>query len=554
MKKYNWHFSYRFISICIIALLAVVSISVWVLISYEKENDKLFRNAESVNTEEANNETKVFGGDFTVDKSFNSHLPIVVIDTKGQEFKNYLYWNPESHTYVSDEDPNDIMTDCNVYLYDNEDSQNYLSDEPETVSEAKIRYRGNTSQTYEKKQYLIKFVDDNGEKKDVDVFGMGNDNSWILNGSMIDKSMMRNFLAYKLSAEIMEYAVDCEYCEMLFYNGTDYEYMGVFLMTEKIGRGEDRVNIGKYSQKNKATSYIVRRDRYDKWKINLKDYAFVNDLAHGALQIEYPNEDNITDAAISYIENDISEFEKALYSDDPNEFIKYRNYIDMQSFADYFIINELLQSYDAGFNSTYMYKDYGGKLTMGPTWDFDGDMDNYKHAPSDVDTIAFQNSPWFDRMMLDPVFCSLLVSRYNELRQDVLSDENIDYIIDSTVEYLGSAQNREWARWGYKYINNGYLLDSADRHGIIHINRNLNTFPKEINKLKTIFARHADWLDKNNSVFYLELNTVEGLNESDIWDAEYNSRLIKNKGSAMAIVYIAVFLIAVILLQKEQPK
>jgi len=551
MKKKEWRFTYRFMSICIIVFLAAVTAFICLLTGYLKDNKELFRNSESAEAEEADEEIKSFGGDFTVDESFNSHLPLVVIDTNGEELQEYGYWNKDSHTFDSHINPDDAMTDCDVYLYDKEEGQNFLSDEPEEVLNAKIRYRGNSSQIYEKKQYLIKFVDDLGQDKDVNVFGLGEGNSWALNGSMIDKSMLRNFLAYKLSSEIMESTVDCDYCEMILYSGGEYKYMGVYLMIEKVGRSEDRINIGKYSPKNKVTSYILRRDRYDKYKINLKNFGTINGLTYGTLQIEYPTEDKIADSAISYIENDISEFERALYSDDPGEFIKYRDYVDMQSFVDYFIINELLVSYDAGFNSTYMYKDYGGKLKMGSVWDFDGTMDNHIYSPYDYDSTAFQNSPWFDRMMLDPLFCEMLVNRYNELRKGALSDENINCIIDDTVKYLGNAQNREWARWGYKYINSEYLKDSADRHGILHINRNMNTFSEEINKIKSTIAKHGDWLDKNNSVFYLKLNSVKGLEENSILNAEYNSRLIKNKGSALAVVYIAAFLIAVILIQKE---
>lgn len=554
MRKIDWHFSYRFVSVCIILLLAIVSITFGVMASIKKNNNKIFRNEECGTTEEANAEIKSVNDDFDVDKSFNSHLPIVVINTKGEEFQQYGYWNQQSHTFTSDVNPDEAMTDCSVYLYDNVEGQNYLSDNPKTVSDAKIRYRGNSSQIYEKKQYLIKFVDDLGLDKDVDVFGMGEGNSWALNGSMIDKSMIRNFLAYKLSSNIMESSVDCDYCEMLLYNGKDYEYMGVYLMIEKVGRGEDRVNIGKFSPKNKVTSYILKRDRYDKWKLNLQNYSYVNDFSYGALQVEYPNPEELTNTGLSYIENDISAFEKALYSNDPNEFIKYRNYIDMRSFADYFIINELLVSYDAGLNSTYMYKDYGGKLKMGPVWDFDGTMDNHIYSPYDYDSTAFQNAPWFDRMMLDPVFCEMLISRYNELRKGVLSDDNINNIIDSTVAYLGNAQQREWSRWGHKYINSEYLKDSADRHGIIHINRNLNTFSEEIDKIKTVINNHGDWLDKNNNIFYLKVNTVKELEKYKIWDAENKSKLIKNNGSALAVIYISVFLIAVIMVQKEQPK
>ena len=66
-----------------------------------------------------------------------------------------------------------------------------------------------------------------------------------------------------------------------------------------------------------------------------------------------------------------------LYSQDEALFKTYDRYIDVDSFVDYFLLNEFFGNYDAGNHSTYMYKESGGKLHIGPVWDFDQAMNNY---------------------------------------------------------------------------------------------------------------------------------------------------------------------------------
>ena len=81
-------------------------------------------------------------------------------------------------------------------------------------------------------------------------------------------------------------------------------------------------------------------------------------LTSGFLDVEYPDKEVITEKGIQNITRQIDCFELALYADVWEEFVKYRDYIDMQSFVDYFILNEFFLNYDAGYNSTYMITSY----------------------------------------------------------------------------------------------------------------------------------------------------------------------------------------------------
>ena len=77
-----------------------------------------------------------------------------------------------------------------------------------------------------------------------------------------------------------------------------------------------------------------------------------------------------------YIEKDLSKFEKALYSYDYDTLAYgFNNYVDIEEFADYFIIAEVFLQHDTGNLSTYFYKDVNGKIKP-CVWDFNNDLGN----------------------------------------------------------------------------------------------------------------------------------------------------------------------------------
>ncbi|MPM88942.1 hypothetical protein SDC9_136046 [bioreactor metagenome] len=177
-----------------------------------------------------------------------------------------------------------------------------------------------------------------------------------------------------------------------------------------------------------------------------------------------------------------------LYSDDPEVFATYSRYIDVDSFVDYFLFNEFFGSYDAGKNSTYMYKELGGKLHMGPVWDLDGALDNYVAQPLEWEVTAFQTQPWFDRLSMDDNFLDKLERRYAELRRGPLSDKTLYETVDGIAAYLGSAVEREWTRWGHIYTTfNRYSMQSDG--GLV---RNTSEFRQEVYRIKTSISRHAE--------------------------------------------------------------
>lgn len=428
---------------------------------------------------------------FTVDESFASHLPIVVLDTGGVEPPISTYIDTEQQRYV-DIEGLDPYVNGSFTLIDGNAETNSLQDIPAVTSTMRIKRRGNSSMMYEKAQWMVKLVTDSGQNNEVDLLGMGAEHEWILNGSMYDKSMLRNYLSYRIASQFIPYTPDSYFCEVLIKNGDTYTYQGVYLLCESIKQGPDRVNITDFRATETFNSYLVRRDRLDDAAVTLDNYGRLNGFSSEYMALLYPSKNTVTPNMVRYVEEDISAVERVIYSDDPAIFATYPDVIDVGSFIDYFLFNEFFGSYDAGNFSTYFYKDLGGKLHMGPVWDLDGTMDNYRFEAFQVGDLAFQTKPWFDRLCQDKTFLEKMQARYIELRQDILSERNVISTIDAIIAHLGGAQKREWARWGHWYTTeNRYSLEDGEEGGIV-LHRNATIYEDEIYRIKTALRDHAN--------------------------------------------------------------
>ena len=428
--------------------------------------------------------------DFFLKEGFTSHLPIIVLDMHDQEPPITLRFDALSGKYV--ELLFDHYVDGTITVIDNE-SENMLSSTPAAANRIRIKRRGNSSMLYEKPQYLIKLVSDSGEDVDLPLLGMGAEHEWVLNGSMTDKSMLRNYLGYRLAAQIFPYTPEFVYCEVVIKTRDGYKYQGVYMFGESIKQGKSRVDISEYQSSVVNSSFLIRRDRYDPTGLMLNTYATENQLTYGFIGLRYPNKAKVSPQTVKRIEGEISNIEQILYSDDPLVYASYRQYIDIDSFVDYFIINEFLGNYDAGNNSTYMYKELGGKLKIGPVWDYDGAMDNYSKMPANPEYMAFYTAPLYTRLVKDKYFIEKVEKRYASLRHGLLSEANVVTTIDSITSHLGPAVEREWLRWeAYyakpnKYSLGEFLYDDGQSY-----QRDMYRYSNEIYRIKTNLRIHGD--------------------------------------------------------------
>lgn len=417
---------------------------------------------------------------------FSSHLPIISINTSGKEIPG----KPGLNERISNIADSSISAEAEIF--DEKNVLNSLTSPASVESDASIRVRGNSSRKFDKSSYLLKFTDSSGNSADLEIMGMEKNSTWILNGPFLDKTLMRNYMWYNLSGEIMEWAPDVRFCELFINN----KYQGVYVVTEQIGVSEGRINIAEYEDGMKSSGYIICADRAG---VNVEKYADMFTVYTGKtdsrIEIKYPGKSKINDSIAGYISKDFSEFEKALYSYNySSPTLGYRKYIDVDSFVNYFIINEVSQNSDAGLYSTFFYKDINGKIKM-CVWDFNNCCDNLIDEQQPMTGFFLVERPWFEMLCRDKYFISHVIERYHELRKTCLSDDTIKQKIDDISDYLGTAAERNFQVWGYTFETK---YDMTARDG-----RPVSSYDEAIEQYKKRLIGRMRWLDKNIDSLYM---------------------------------------------------
>lgn len=330
-----------------------------------------------------------------------------------------------------------------------------------------IEERGSSSLNFPKKGYGLETRDSIGENNNVELFGMPKENDWILHGPYSDKSLIRNFLAYYYGRKMYNYSPRTQFVELLI----DNDYKGVYLFVEKIKRDDGRVDISKLDQDDLlgdslTGGYIIKIDKStgsnnaswtSSYQTNSSNPRNVSFLYH------YPKADEIKPSQESYIQAFISNFENSLYGAnflDSN--LGYRQYIDINSFVDYYLLNEATRNVDGYRISTFLYKNKdskNNKLFIGPPWDYNLGWGNADYCDggsstgwaSDFNFICpgdnFQIPFWWQKMLSDPEFLNRLNCRWNELRQGPFNTDSINDLIDSVSLFLQEPATRNFSKW-----------------------------------------------------------------------------------------------------------
>ncbi|MFK7808275.1 MAG: CotH kinase family protein [Saprospiraceae bacterium] len=427
----------------------------------------------------------------TVNLEF-SELPIVDIHTLGQEIVDepkinalmrVMYNGPGSLTYVTDS--------ANQYYG--------------TIG---IEIRGNTSADYPQKPFGIETRTELGENNNVPLLGMPAENDWVLLSNYNDKSFMRNILAQHLFEEMGNYAPRAQLCEVLI----DSVYQGIYLIGEKLKRDANRIDIAKVTLEDNegdevTGGYIIKSDNASDWNSWQTNYSPID---HPEIDIRLmyvdPKPEVITDQQKDYIAAYIDSMETAMYSDEFfDENVGYRKYLDVPSFIDYFLVNEVSRNNDGFKKSRFYHKDKasnGGKLKAGATWDFDWawknifgcsifeatDGSGFAHQINDCFTD--NNAPgWYVRMLQDTLFTNELRCEYDTYRMEgnILDTEYLNNYIDSIAALVENAQDRHFQKWPVLGIGG-----PAPEVGEIPA-----TFEGEIENLKSWIALRLAWLDDN---------------------------------------------------------
>ena len=375
-----------------------------------------------------------------------------------------------------------------------------------------IEYRGSSSQLFDKKSYGFETWDEKNEDMDYPLLGFPEEEDWIFYGPYSDKTLIRNKLIYDLSNQIGRYASRTKFCELTINN----QYMGVYVFMEKLKRDKNRIAIKKLENDdldsiNISGGYIIKIDKsdnengeevYNDFNAFISNYK-PNYATYQSIwfNYEYPKPKDIHNEQKQYINSYFDNFEKALSGINFKDSLSgYRKYIDVGSFIDFFILNELSNNLDGYRLSTYLHKNRNEKLKIGPIWDFNLSFGNGNYCNGDkYDTWTYKFNEscsddfwlipfWWEKLLEDPYFVNKLKERWNELRKKELSDENIFQMIQNYISILkneSGAIYRNYSKWNVigKYLwPNNYVG---------------NSYESEIDYLIKWIAKRNNWLDKS---------------------------------------------------------
>ena len=374
-----------------------------------------------------------------------------------------------------------------------------------------LKYRGNSSFTSsDKKPYSFRPLnaplEDGGTKEKVKILGMGKDNNWAILAPYSDKSMMRDLLAFELSRPWMEFCPQGKYCE-LFLDGT---YYGIYIMCELPTKGKQRLNLDDPGEEGDELTggYLLEVDRTDevtytsKYHPMTKNGQWLNNR-YINYQFKEPEYEDLTETQYNYITGQVDVMEDALNSSnytDPE--VGYRKYMDVMSFVDFQIAQELSHNVDGYRLSSKIYKrrdsvDPRFKMVL---WDFNiayGNSDYYQgwytntwiyenndvlNSNGDTQLVPF----WWYKLNKDPYYQNLLKNRWAQCRRSNMREDRIMEKIDSMATQLtsGGAMTRNsqaWPRWGQYVWPNYYVAQN---------------FNDEVSHLKQWISQRLAWMDQ----------------------------------------------------------
>jgi hypothetical protein len=420
----------------------------------------------------------------------SSEIPIVLINTLGQEI------------------PDDPKIDALMEIkYNGPGAITHLTD-PSNVYNGHIgiERRGASSYGYPQRPYAVETRDSIGANLNVSLLGMPAENDWVLLSNYNDRSLLRNQLAFRLFADMGQYAPRTHLCEVLL----DSAYKGIYLFGEKIKRDNGRVDIATLTPQDNAGDeltggYILQQNYWNSFNSFQSNYSPID---HPTFDVHFvyeePAPDVITQPQRDYIAAYVDSLETALYSPAfADTVVGYRQYLDVPSFIAYFLVNELARSNDGFKKSVFFHKDKnsnGGKLKAGPTWDFDWawkdlwgcdifdntDGSGWAHLINDCPTDNY-SCGWYVRLLQDSTFTRELQCTYQDLRATVFDTTYMFNIIDSIGDRVQYAQARHFQKWPILGISGPAP----------EVNPVATTYAAELDTLKAWITRRLVWLDAN---------------------------------------------------------
>lgn len=297
------------------------------------------------------------------------------------------------------------------------------------LMKTKVKGRGNSTWAWEKKPYALKF------SSKMEVLGMPKHKRWCLIANYMDKTLMRNRIAYYIGEHTgLGWTPRTRFAEV-YLNG---EYLGNYLIVEQIKIDGNRLNIDEMTTEDNegealTGGYLLELDNYFDEPNKFRSVS--SDMP---VNIKSP-EETITYQQFNYIRN---------YFDDADKLLFDRNFqdpspmFDFDSFIDYWIVNELMGNSELKHpKSFYVHKPRMGKLTAGPIWDFDYGTLTFAYAEQ---WLVRDNNLWLTRMLSSMAVRKRAKERWQAIYPFL---QTIPDYIEQQRTYIAESATRNFERW-----------------------------------------------------------------------------------------------------------
>lgn len=340
----------------------------------------------------------------------------------------------------------------------------------------KIRGRGTSSWEWPKKPYLVKL------DKHASLFGLPKAKDWVLRPSYSDESLIRDHLASVMGRTLGNLGyVPRTVLVDVYLNGA---YRGVYVLSEQIEAKAGRVTLDVSPAED--TGYLIEiggggdndaagRDYFNTESFN---FAYVIDPKPGVR----------TAAQMRFITDYVRKADAAVIA-----LTGYEDYIDIPSLIDWFILHELTYNLDSSFRrSCFMTKNTGGKLKMGPPWDFDlafGNHFRYNNTPNVWASVSREDGyvgvTWMDHLLKDPNFTAQLKARWNQVGAGLVRTALNE--IDLCEKVIDLSQKENFKTWNT--LGSKTAFEPGNIAGI-------TTYAGKLQQLRSFLATRKAWMDK----------------------------------------------------------
>ncbi|KAG2495553.1 hypothetical protein HYH03_006496 [Edaphochlamys debaryana] len=375
-----------------------------------------------------------------------------------------------------------------------------------------VELRGRSSQAVRKKSYSLELRSSNGSDLDLPLLGLPPASGWLLQSLALDRSLLRDALAFQLARLQGRWAPRSVFVELWVVEDGSWRvdaskhYRGIYAVTEPISRGPDRVDISKLTSADPSGGMVLEianAAAEEWWASQLGETmpSAVTRLGPSRVDFKVPGASKAPSAAWGYASSlleAVADDVAAAGGGDGEARRRLGERLDLGSLVDFLLHTELTCDYDGYVSSVFFFKDRGGPLVAGPVWDKNLAFGNEVEVASPTGcgwryaAATVQNSGavavWMGRLAHTGWWRAAVAARWRELRSGVWSPSALASAVDALAASIPpEAASRNFGRWPLGSI--------TSQQRFVTLPGARGSWQEEVAAVRWWLQQRASWLD-----------------------------------------------------------